>query len=431
MEHEIPVGGFEIYAKLDKAIKANSHLNEEEKLLNASVDDLISTLEEWLVQIKDEKFNEARNLNEQINLSKNQINSDVERLKQKIDDLRENLFKEIKTNKADSDQILNAIKIDEDYRLLEVIKSKWRLQKRSTNKQEIIKFKTFITNKVFDVQYYSNEIYKIRRNLHNITYTSNLEESNLLNNEKLFGSLKNETDIIKGIYSVGMEAREDARLFYESNLMSQKALKNLKDINLCLYASEYNIYFPMAIPNLLSYLGVYLSNGIDEQFQCEALIALHKIFQYKVQKDVSYLLLLNNFIKISNLNVTILAIQTIKQLIKVFDCNNNIEFMNYEITTKRETKLENEILSNTMDAFIDAVERHKSIDIIYVVIDAVLSRCRSFSFKKKFNKLLYKIRPFLNDSSNPKILDIRLKIFECIFRQWDYSKTKSDSGIIK
>ena len=71
-----------------------------------------------------------------------------------------------------------------------------------------------------------------------------------------------------------------------------------------------------------------------------------------------------------------------KKLIKLFDCNKNIEFMNYELTTKRETKLENEILSNTMDAYIDAVERHKSIDMIYVVIDAVLSRCRSFSLKK-------------------------------------------------
>ena len=118
--HQLPENGFDQGVKVKGIIDSGAHFNELVKINN-----LIESYENILDDFKKDKQNLNFLLYDKINHIKNKIDLDVERLKLKIDNIRDDLFSKLKKHENECLESISKLN-SADYNLkLNEIKSQW------------------------------------------------------------------------------------------------------------------------------------------------------------------------------------------------------------------------------------------------------------------------------------------------------------------
>lgn len=177
--HEIPENGFTVDEELNEILLNNEHLTDEEKKCDHEIQTKIERYYKNLEYLKNNS-----NVNDKIAALKKNIDSEVDKLKYRIDNIRDILFKDIET---ESIKIIEEVDLNDMKNKINETTLIWQKEK---NSKEIEVKKSFETNLNLVIK-------QIEEKKSSILYLENsLEKLNISSNDIFYKSDKFLGDLI-------------------------------------------------------------------------------------------------------------------------------------------------------------------------------------------------------------------------------------------
>lgn len=170
-DHEIPENGFEKHQKIMDLIESNVHLYDHEKAFIEKMKTLIENYENILDKTKSSKLDTKIMLEERTADIKNKIDLDIENLKLKLDEIRDELFEKINKLEIEIYGSLDEINDENQIERIEQVKNEWNLTKNSSKLTEET-FEQDLNEKINASQHDMDNLEKIMKNIFKINYFS-------------------------------------------------------------------------------------------------------------------------------------------------------------------------------------------------------------------------------------------------------------------